>query len=331
MRAPDATELSFALTLENDGVTRIGEGRVLVVEDNALDRALLEQYLTRGGYELAFAQDGMDGWTLLESAPDRFDVVLLDRELPRMMGLELLDRIKQDPRLRTIPVIIQTAYAMRAEMLEGIRAGAYYYLTKPYDVEVLLTVVSTAVKDYEHYRELQEHVARGAQCMSLLQNATFEVRTIAEARDLASMLANVCPEPMTAVIGLTELLVNAVEHGNLGISYEEKTSLNASGGWDLEVQRRLALPENASKRVLLGIERDREELRFTIRDQGPGFDWRRYLEVDPQRAFDNHGRGIAIARTLSFQGVEYRGSGNEVIARVNLGENRSARPRLMAR
>ena len=55
-----------------------------------------------------------------------------------------------------------------------------------------------------------------------------------------------CPDPEAVIIGLTELLVNAVEHGNLGITYEDKTALNAAGTWDTEVRRRLALPENAS-------------------------------------------------------------------------------------
>jgi anti-sigma regulatory factor (Ser/Thr protein kinase) len=118
------------------------------------------------------------------------------------------------------------------------------------------------------------------------------------------------------VIGLTELLVNAVEHGNLGITYEEKTALNVSGGWQQEVDRRLAMPENAGKRVELRVERTAAELRFAIRDQGPGFPWKQFLNVDPRRAFDNHGRGIAIARAMSFDAIEYRGTGNEVVATV---------------
>jgi hypothetical protein len=66
------------------------------------------------------------------------------------------------------------------------------------------------------------------------------------------------------------------------------------------------------------MERSADEVRFTIRDEGKGFDWKKYLEVQPQRAFDNHGRGIAIARAMSFCSVEYRGSGNEVVAVVRL-------------
>lgn len=298
--------------------------RILVVDDNPLDRQLLEEHLTARGYDVGFARDGLEGWEMLESDPLRYDVVLLDRAMPRLDGMQVLARVKQHPRLRTLPVIMQTASAMRSEILEGIRGGAYYYLTKPYDSEVLIGVVETAARDFAEYRRLQQQVARGLSSLRLLIRAAFHLRTVDEARDLAAVLANVCPDPLNAVIGLTELLVNAVEHGNLGITYEEKTQLNATGSWDAEVRRRLALPENAGKFVGVQVERDDHEVRFVIRDQGHGFDWKRYIEIDPQRAFDNHGRGIAIARTLSFDAIEYRDLGNEVIARARLDSRPAA-------
>jgi len=62
------------------------------------------------------------------------------------------------------------------------------------------------------------------------------------------------------------------------------------------------------------IERGKGELTFVIRDQGAGFDWQGYLEMSPERAFDTHGRGIAMSRMISFDNLEYRGRGNEVKA-----------------
>jgi anti-sigma regulatory factor (Ser/Thr protein kinase) len=149
-----------------------------------------------------------------------------------------------------------------------------------------------------------------------MQKGIFTFQTVEQARDLGAMLANTCPDPSATVIGLTELLINAVEHGNLGITYEDKSKLYATGGWNEEVQRRLKLPENARKRAEVEFERDDETIRFVIRDEGNGFDWRAYLQVDPQRAFDTHGRGIAMANRLSFSHIEYRGSGNEVVGTI---------------
>jgi sigma-B regulation protein RsbU (phosphoserine phosphatase) len=293
--------------------------RVFVVEDNLFDQQLLQEHLTSRGYQTDVAHDGVEALSKLEADPLRYDVVLLDRTMPRMNGLQLLAHIKENPRLRTIPVILQTALATREEMVEGIRAGAYYYLTKPYDVEMLMTVIETAVRDFTDYRHLKERIERGLRCLTLIREASFSIQTVDEARDLGMVLANACPDPMSTVIGLTEILVNAVEHGNLGITYEEKSQLNAAGQWETEVTRRLSLPENAAKHVEVQMTRENGCVRFTIRDQGPGFDWQRFIDIDPARAFDNHGRGIVIARTLSFDSLEYHGCGNEVVAEVTVG------------
>jgi CheY-like chemotaxis protein/anti-sigma regulatory factor (Ser/Thr protein kinase) len=289
---------------------------VLVVDDHALDRKLMTVHLAPEGYAIETAADGVEAWGKLNSNPERYDVVLLDRTMPRMDGMQLLTRMKEEEHLRMVPVIMQTALARRDQILEGIRAGAYYYLTKPYDVDMLRSVVRTAVEDHRGYRELQTQVKKGFDGLRLLQQAVFTFQTVDQARDLGTFLANTCPDPSATVIGLTELLVNAVEHGNLGITYEDKSRLYASGGWSEEVRRRLALPENASKRAEVSFERADDCLRFVIRDRGTGFDWQRYMQVDPQRAFDTHGRGIAMANRLSFSHIEYRGCGNEVVGTI---------------
>lgn len=289
---------------------------VLVVDDHALDRKLLTVHLTSEGYRIETAADGVEAWGKLIADPQRFDVVLLDRTMPRMGGMQLLTQMKESEELRMLPVILQTAASRHDQILEGIRAGAYYYLTKPYDVEMLLSVVRTASADSRGYRALQARCKKGEDSLRLLDRATFTFQTIEQAHDLGMLLANTCPNPEVSVIGLTELLVNAVEHGNLGISYEEKSRLYKTGGWNEEVRKRLALPENTEKRAEVSFERDRNCIRFIIRDQGAGFDWQSYLQIDPSRAFDTHGRGIAMANRLSFTRLEYRGCGNEVVGTI---------------
>ncbi|HEV2720378.1 MAG TPA: response regulator [Thermoanaerobaculia bacterium] len=288
--------------------------RVLVVEDNALDRALLQAHLQRLPAELEFAGDGVEALEMLDRDSARFDVILLDRTMPRMNGLEVLARLKADPRCRTIPVILQTGCVGREEMVEGIKAGAYYYLTKPYNADVLRMVVQTAVADNGEIRRLQSQLERGSKAILLAQSAVFTLRTIDDARDLGAVLARACPDPEAAVIGLTEILVNAVEHGNLGITYDEKSQLRAQSMWEAEVQRRLSMPEYADRAAEVRFERVDGEVRFTVRDCGDGFEWQRYFEIDPARAFDTHGRGILMARHFSFHSLEYRGCGNEVVA-----------------
>jgi sigma-B regulation protein RsbU (phosphoserine phosphatase) len=295
-----------------------GGSRVLIVDDNPTDLALLREYLSREGYALEQAEDGVEAFHLLERDPFRYDVVLVDRQMPRLGGVPLLQWIKKNSDLKSIPVILQTASDSRSDLLEAMRSGAYYYLTKPYDVEMLLTVVATAARDRATYKQLQAVARRATGAARLLRSARFCFRTIDEARDLGTYIASFCPDPVNTVIGLSELLINAVEHGNAGITYDEKSDLNANGRWESELERRLALPENRDKFVEVVFERDASTISITVRDDGPGFDWKRFVEPDPNRMFDTHGRGIVVARRLSFDELEYRGTGSEVVGRIDI-------------
>ena len=154
--------------------------------------------------------------------------------------------------------------------------------------------------------------------LSLLRSATFSIKTIHEARDLAAVLAKACPDPNRAVIGLAELLLNAVEHGNLAIDYEEKAHLRDAGFWDEEVERRLADPVYAEREVEVQFSRETDVIRIRISDEGEGFAWQDYLEMDPARLLHSHGRGIAMSRLMSFDTIEYRGCGNEVEVTIAL-------------
>jgi anti-sigma regulatory factor (Ser/Thr protein kinase) len=152
-----------------------------------------------------------------------------------------------------------------------------------------------------------------------MASARFEFRTIKEAGELGTLLAYACPEPERQVVGLTELLINAVEHGNLGITYSDKTRLNAEGRWREEVERRLQLDEYKDRKATVEFARDSSGVSIVIRDEGSGFDWTPYLQIDPKRAFDTHGRGIAMAKMLSVSKLEYRGTGNELLAYIEAG------------
>jgi CheY-like chemotaxis protein len=296
------------------------QARVLIVDDEPLNVEIILEYLEDSPYLLESAADGAEAWAKLEADPDGYDVVLLDRMLPQLDGLEVLRRIKAHPSLQSVPVILQTALAAREEVLQGLQAGAHYYLTKPFDGQLLHSVLATAVDDRLRYRRLQAESAAAGRTLGLLTHGRFRFRTLEAARDLATLLANAFPAPQRVVIGLSELLVNAVEHGNLEISYAHKSELKAGDAWEQEIARRLADPRYADREVEVEFRRDADALRVCITDQGQGFDWNAYLDMAPDRVFDNHGRGIAMARMLSFDRLEYRGRGNQVEATVRLGD-----------
>lgn len=296
------------------------EANVLVVDDERRHIDSLLEQLERTGYRLDVAEGGLAAWKKLEASPERYDVVLLDRTMPDLGGLEVLRRMKQHSLLRSVPVILQTSRRARHEILEGLQAGAYYYLTKPFDPAMLMGVLQTAVEDRQRYRRAQEDRRAAGRTFGLMREATFAFRSLTAARELAVVLANACPDPKRVAIGLTELLINAVEHGNLGITYDEKSRLRDTGGWREELEARMVDPRYANREVVVTYRREGDCIRVRIKDQGEGFDFARYLEMDPARVFDSHGRGIAISRLISFDSVRYCGCGNEVEVTVRTGD-----------
>ena len=291
---------------------------ILIVDDEPFNIEIIMEYLEGEGYDLRSAEDGLDAWNQLQAEPEVFDLILLDRMMPNMDGMETLEKIKAHPVLRELPVILQTALASKQDIADGMKAGAYYYLTKPFEEEMLCSVIATAVEDRMRYLTVQDGVLQPNQMDQLMSEGKFSFKSLEEAREVATMLSNICPEPQRVVIGMAELLINAVEHGNLGISYDEKGALKESGTWQQEVEKRLEMPEYAAKSVSVEMEKTDSYIYFRITDDGEGFDFNSYLEMDPDRAFDNHGRGIAMSRMLSFDTLEYVDKGNQVKVGVKL-------------
>ena len=294
------------------GIAKSRPTRCLVVDDERMNREVVIANLRASGYETVAAEDGQQAWLTLNAAPDDFDVILLDRRMPRMDGMELLAKLKGDNRLKHIPVIMQTAQASSEDVVEGIKAGVYYYLAKPLDRQLLLSVTASAIEEHQRYLRLRDDVAKRTTAMILMDKGVFHFRTLEEANNLAVSLARACPRSAHLVVGLSEIFTNAIEHGNLGITFEEKARLLAEKRLRKQVDALLDAPQNRDKRVTVTFRRQPGEVRITVQDEGLGFDWRRYMELDPSRAFAAHGRGIAMARQLSFDTLEYRDPGNEV-------------------
>ncbi len=293
--------------------------RALVVDDERMNREVIIANLRVAGYDTLSAEDGVEAWEALDSDPAGFDVVLLDRRMPRMDGMALLAKVKADERLRDIPVIMQTAYASSEDVVDGLGAGVYYYLAKPLDRRLLLSVVAAAVEEHQRFRRLRHDLEKRTTALALLHKGEFTFRTLAEGNTLAVALARACPRSRFLVVGLSEIFTNAVEHGNLGITSDEKQRLLAETRWAREIEARLDAPHNRAKMVNVRFERLAEEVRITVTDEGAGFDWRAYEDFDLARAFVAYGRGIAMARRACFDALHYNERGNEVVCVVSGG------------
>jgi len=114
--------------------------KVLIVEDNEMNRDMLSRRLIRKGFEVAIAVDGEQGVHMASSESP--DIILMDMSLPKLDGWEATRRIKADDTLKRIPVIALTAHAMVSDCNKALEAGCDDYDTKPVDLPRLLEKIS---------------------------------------------------------------------------------------------------------------------------------------------------------------------------------------------
>jgi CheY-like chemotaxis protein len=115
--------------------------RILLVEDNEMNRDMLSRRLARGGYDVTIAEDGARGVAMATS--DRPDLILMDMSLPVIDGWEATRRIKATPELRNVPIIALTAHAMATDREKALEAGCDDYDTKPIELQRLLGKIQT--------------------------------------------------------------------------------------------------------------------------------------------------------------------------------------------
>ncbi|MGE5660410.1 MAG: response regulator [Actinomycetota bacterium] len=102
--------------------------KILIVEDSITVREMERKLLQNKGYRVDVAVNGMEGWYAISSSD--YDLVISDVDMPRMNGIELIAKIKSNPKLSSIPVIIVSYKDREEDRLRGLEAGADYYLTK---------------------------------------------------------------------------------------------------------------------------------------------------------------------------------------------------------
>ncbi|OSM06838.1 ATP-binding response regulator [Magnetofaba australis] len=289
---------------------------ILLVDDDQDNLTLLQTILRKAGYEIVVAQDGASG--IEQAKQSDPDLILLDVMMPQLDGFEVCRRLKAAPEIASIPVVFVTGKDDEAAVAEGMAVGAFHYVPKPFHSETILATVDYALEYGRLRRRYHDELKRTQDTIQLIDHCQFRFRSIAQAEGVAALLASVCPDPMGVLNGLSELLINAVEHGNLGITYDEKKQLLISRGLADEIARRMTLPEYSKRDVVVTFAREPDLLRIEIMDEGEGFAWERYLQFEPSRGFDPNGRGIAMAAAGGLTRIAYQGRGNHVIAEVSL-------------
>jgi two-component system, chemotaxis family, sensor histidine kinase and response regulator WspE len=123
---------------------RVSHKRILVVDDSVTVREVQRSLLQNRGYVVEVAVDGIDGWNTLRAGS--YDLTITDVDMPRMTGIELVSKIKADPKLHALPVIIVSYKDREEDRMKGLEAGADRYLTKSsFHDQTLITAVEELI------------------------------------------------------------------------------------------------------------------------------------------------------------------------------------------
>ncbi len=132
------------------------EGHILVVDDEEMNRDMLARRLQRRGFEVSTAVDGVDA--LEKIAEQEFDLVVLDIMMPRMNGIEVLERLRDNASLTDLPVIMATAKSDSETVVRTLQMGANDYVTKPLDFGVVMARIQTQLAVRKSSREAAPRV-----------------------------------------------------------------------------------------------------------------------------------------------------------------------------
>jgi len=323
--------------------------KILIAEDEEQIRLLIAEELVENGHEIREASDGKSG---LDIARDFLpDLIISDVMMPGISGFDFYKLLRaENNQLQYVPVIFLTALADKNDLLDGKLLGVDDYLTKPIDFDLLNATVNARLnsvdrrmsyiadklrkfydqfndplisKDNPRYQSMDrflenyltqiEHFTNVIPGRDNLQATKYVFKTAEDVKKIAGGLSCLSADPEATALGLVELMMNAVEHGNLAIGYEVKTKFLKTNNYHNEIDRRLQLPEFKDKQATIEFERlSSGVIKFCICDQGQGFDWREFVDFSPNRLTDMHGRGIAMAGAVSFSSINYSGVGNIV-------------------
>lgn len=296
---------------------RVKPRRVLAVDDDRTALIILEQSLVDLGYEVTAAAGGSEALEYLKDSGALVDVVVLDRRMPEVDGIEVVRRMKADPKLRRIPIIMLTGASEETEIEEGVSAGVFYYLVKPASTALLRTITAAAMREAEQQMSFDGRAKSQFSALKYVDTCRLYVRTLEEATEAAALLSECFPDPARVGDGLLELIVNAVEHGIYGLGFDKKSEVLQTGTVEDYLRPSYDDPAFSGGRAEVVFTRKNGGFTVIITDPGPGFDWKQFLTVNPARAVDSHGRGIAKAANMSFDKVTYNESGNRVVAHIS--------------
>jgi DNA-binding response OmpR family regulator len=292
--------------------------KILIVDDDKYISLLLYNFLEEEGFKCDTAEDGLEALEKV-SKGNEYDMVLLDFVMPKMNGLEFLAAVKDiNPNLS---VMMISGYRTRENTLEALRLGAIGFIKKPFslnDVLSNLRLVFNVSKSKKELGPIISHLNKG-KMEFVFKTGEIEPDKISFylATHLGEMGFISGRRITTVALALNEVLINAIEHGNLElpVNYfvENPGAEKKETVFDLKNER-LKDSQYADKKITINYQFQNDETAVTIADEGPGFDPSTvvdFLISDDLTKAEGCGRGLMLLK-YAVDEIRFNEKGNEV-------------------
>lgn len=285
--------------------------RVLVVDDSPVDRRLAGRLIEKlGDMDVFYAENGKVALEQVEAHLP--DVVVTDMQMPELDGFGLVEALKAQYPL--IPVILMTAAGSETVAVKALQLGAASYVPKSALAEDLADVTERVLvmsRTRRSQTRLMNRVKRSLVEYELETDRELVLSLSAQLQQQFNAM-RICSETdgLRVGIALEEALLNAFYHGNLECSSHLREH-DCQAYVDL-ANRRCEESPYKDRRIYVTAQLSRDEARWTIRDDGPGFDPSKLPDpTNPEYLERPHGRGLMLMRTFMTE-VSYNDRGNEV-------------------
>lgn len=295
---------------------------VLFVDDEEDIRFSFQAHF-EGKFPVYVAANGTEALQML-NREHGIGVVVTDIRMPEMNGLELIRQSR--PIHPDLGFIVVSGHGEAEHIIEALRLGARNYLRKPYELVELEEAIHQEARRFDILR--QERAEREQekyveQFVTAVNGLTYSIPSDLQlVNPIAFLLAQtmhsigICNESERGnlALALIEMITNAIEHGNLGLTGGEKVRLKTEGEQVYldDIRRRQNDPAYKDRQVTITATMDREQAVFQIQDEGNGFNYAQLPDpTDPEYLFLPSGRGILLARSIMDE-LTYIGDGNIV-------------------
>ena len=286
---------------------------MLALVASSTERAIVEPIVMTMGHSLAWCTDPDQLMRMIEQI--RPAVVIVDFGDLHNRGVQTLRKIMMSRP--SLPVLVFVDDPCRQEALDAHRTGVFAVMRKPLREDELQFhlghALTTSAEQYDPMKVRREE-------RHLVLHNDFSMITPVSKSLVDTTLSPFDPRRTQVILGLIEILSNAIEHGNLGIDFHQKRdALRGSYFFNLALERSATKPWcDRVVRITSQVLPEEGVVRYVVEDEGEGFDWRSPPDpMSPENMIACHGRGLLMARH-SFERTIFNDKGNSVTLEISI-------------